>query len=115
MSGDTVIVSEFSLDEHADQVVLWLFPTGGHDRPDDVDDLLWVMSERRPNLERVLDGYPEATGDGEKRDCGAEVDVELSASIAANPSISSSTVSVIQFVTHQLPLAGRNDDCTRLR
>ena len=74
---DAVLVGVLGLHQHADEVVGRLHAPRRDDRLQDVEDPLRVAHEELADHQRLLDAHPEAPGDGEHRDGGGEVDVEL--------------------------------------
>ncbi len=71
-----VLLGQFGLHEHADEIVLRLLAACSDDGRDDVEHLLRIAN-RRPHVKRLLRGDPEAAGDREHRDRRAEVDIQF--------------------------------------
>ena len=74
------LVLHLGVDEHADQVVPSLEAAGLDDRLHDVDERAQTETVRRDggaDVEGQGQRYAEAPGDGEQRDGGAELDVQV--------------------------------------
>jgi hypothetical protein len=75
--GHSVLAGELGPHEHADQVILRLLAPGRDDRRHFFDDGSRIQFKVGADVEGLLDGHTEAAGDGQQRDGGGEVDVEL--------------------------------------
>ncbi len=82
--GAAVLFGDLGRDEHADEVVARLLAPGSHDRRHDARerfDTETVGRDRLPDVERVRHRHAEAPGDGEQRDRGEELDVEIGGTV----------------------------------
>ena len=83
-----VLVGHLRLHQHADQVVALLLASSGDDRRHDAQELPEpdpVGGDRGTDVERVPDRDAEAAGDGEQRDGGEHVDVEVGGALPLDP------------------------------
>ena len=106
-----VLVGDLGLGEHGDEVVLRA--RGGRSTIGArISATFGGSREALPDVEGLGDVDAEAAGDGEDRDGGAEVDVQLGPAWSTKESISRWTVSSIHLAIHHCALAGTNDGWT---